>query len=199
MPSTYDDFKREPSIPHQCMHTHSSDGRRCRAIAMHNNYMCFAHRDKVIPPVYENEPFEIPTALTRDAIQQALGDLATRLASNRMDLKRAGLLAYILQIASSNLAPEPTCEPTVAISHFDSDLETARSPHATGPEPAPAGDETLDLHASAAGTQSGTPSRQDRVRPRARAGGAPPSGVRGRAPRDGAAPARLGEYARPPA
>jgi len=103
MPSTYDDFKREPSIPHQCMHTHSSDGRRCRAIAMHNNYMCFAHRDKVIPPVYENEPFEIPIALTRNTIQQALGDLATRLASNRMDLKRAGLLAYILQIASSNL------------------------------------------------------------------------------------------------
>jgi len=111
MPSTYDDFKREPSIPHQCMHTHSSDGRRCRAIAMHNNYMCFAHRDKVIPPVYENEPFEIPTALTRNTIQQALGDLATRLASNRMDLKRAGLLAYILQIASSNLtesAPMPS-------------------------------------------------------------------------------------------
>jgi len=103
MPSTYDDFRREPSIPHQCMHTHQHDGRRCRAMAMHNNYMCFAHRDKVIPPVYENEPFDIPHVLTRPAIQQALGDLAARLASNRMDLKRAGLLAYILQVASCNL------------------------------------------------------------------------------------------------
>src|SRR4051794_40079163 len=129
MPSTYDDFRREPSIPHQCMHSYYEDGRRCRARAMHNNYMCFAHRDNVIPPVYENEPFEIPSALTRPAIQQALGDLAALLASNRMDLKRAGLLAYILQIASCNLAepapdssacpanPLPSSQPTTFSNH----------------------------------------------------------------------------------
>ncbi|HEX3569684.1 MAG TPA: hypothetical protein VHU44_02560 [Acidobacteriaceae bacterium] len=86
------------------MHNHYEDGRRCRARATHNNFMCFAHRDAVIPPVIENEPFPIPHLNDRAAIQQALGNPAALLANNRMDLKRAGLLAYILQVASCNLA-----------------------------------------------------------------------------------------------
>jgi hypothetical protein len=107
MPSTYDDFRREPSRSHQCMHNYE-DGRRCRAMSMHNNYMCFAHRDNVIPPVYENEPFEIPHLADRAAIQQALGDLAARLASNRMDLKRAGLLATSSRSPPATSAPRPS-------------------------------------------------------------------------------------------
>jgi hypothetical protein len=49
---------------------------------MHNNFMCFAHRDAVIPPVIENEPFHIPHLDSRAAIQQALGNLAALLANN---------------------------------------------------------------------------------------------------------------------
>jgi hypothetical protein len=128
MPSTYDDFRREPSRSHQCMHNYD-DGRRCRAMSMHNNYMCFAHRDNVIPPVYENEPFEIPHLANRAAIQQALGDLAARLASNRMDLKRAGLLAYILQVASCNLASAAlAAEPPLVESNPASSLPAVTAP-----------------------------------------------------------------------
>ncbi len=107
MPVTFADTYREPSVPHQCQHLDMEDGRRCRAQAMHNEYMCFRHRDKHIPPVIENEPFEISHLDDRAAIQKALAALAARLACNRMDLKRAGLLVYTLQVASCNLGAAP--------------------------------------------------------------------------------------------
>lgn len=103
MSDTFADFRRQPSVPHQCMYHNDQDGRQCRARSMLNQYMCFAHRTNTVPPVIENDPFEIVHLDTREAIQQALGDVAARLASNRMDLKRAGLLVYTLQLASSNL------------------------------------------------------------------------------------------------
>src|ERR1700756_4292770 len=34
MPATYKDFHRQPSKPHQCMHTSEKDGTRCRAASM---------------------------------------------------------------------------------------------------------------------------------------------------------------------
>ena len=145
MPADYADFRRQPS---KCMHHYYEDGRRCRAQAMHNNYMCFAHRIDTIPPVYENEPFEIPANLTRDTIQLALGNLAALLATNRMDLKRAGLLAYILQIASTNLhkptqpvpaPPAGTTEsaPQTQTCHPEPQAKDLSSSQATEPEPAP--------------------------------------------------------------
>jgi len=106
MSDSFADFRREPSVPHQCMHHNDQDGRRCRARAMINQFMCFAHRTDTVPPVIENDPFEIASLDTREAIQQALTDVAARLAANRMDLKRAGLLVYTLQLASSNLRLE---------------------------------------------------------------------------------------------
>ena len=120
MSETYRDFNREPSVPHQCLYV-SDDGRRCRARAMLNEYRCYSHRDRVIPTVIENEPFEIAHLNDRNAIQQALAGVAARLACNRMDLKRAGLLAYTLQVAAINLgaakaAPEPTPAPDAATS-----------------------------------------------------------------------------------
>lgn len=108
MSDSFADFRREPSAPHQCMHHNDKDGRQCRARAMHNHFMCFAHRTGTVPPVIENEPFEIASLDTREAIQQALTDVAARLAANRIDFKRAGLLVYTLQLASSNLADAPT-------------------------------------------------------------------------------------------
>lgn len=110
MPSTYADFQREPSMPHQCMHSNPDSGRRCRGRAMHDNYMCFAHRDNVIPPVIENDPFEITHLANRAAIQQALAGVAARLACNRIDLKRAGILVYTLQVAACNLGAPPLAE-----------------------------------------------------------------------------------------
>jgi hypothetical protein len=103
MSSTYADFTREPSKPHQCMHESDKDGHRCRATAMHNEFMCFHHRSEDIPTVIQNEPFLVETLLTRDAILAALTTIAARLASNRIDLKRAALLIQTCQSAASNL------------------------------------------------------------------------------------------------
>ena len=107
MDASIKDFLREPSHTHQCMYLYE-DGRRCRAQSMHNEYRCFRHRENYMPPVIENEPFEIAALDDRAAIQKALSQLAARLACNRIDLKRAGLLAYTLQTASTNLADPRT-------------------------------------------------------------------------------------------
>ena len=102
MSESFADFRREPSKPHQCMYY--DDGRQCRAWSMHNEFFCYRHRLTPVQPVIENEPFEIAHLDSRPAIQHALADVAARLAANRMDLKRAGLLIYTLQLASNNLA-----------------------------------------------------------------------------------------------
>ena len=114
MAATYHDFTREPSKPHQCMHFSEKGGTRCHSFAMQNEYMCYQHRSDSIPTVIENDPFLIERLDDRASIQKALADVAARLACNRMDLRRAGLLLYTLQIASANLPPHPriAAEPT---------------------------------------------------------------------------------------
>ena len=103
MADTYKDFQREPSVPHQCMHESEKDGTRCRAMSMQNNYMCYAHRTDDVPTVIENDMFLIDNLDTHEAIQKAFCDVAARLASNHIDLKRAGLLITLLRAASRNL------------------------------------------------------------------------------------------------
>jgi hypothetical protein len=107
MPDTYADFAREPSKPHQCMHYSDQDGVRCRAIAMHNEHMCYHHRPDTILPVIENEPILIDTLDTRADIQRALGQLARQMACNRMDYERARILFQIITAAMRNLPPHP--------------------------------------------------------------------------------------------
>ena len=68
MSADFKDFDREPSHTHQCMYLYD-DGRRCRAQSMHNEYRCFRHRESYMPPVIENEPFEIAALDDRAAIQ----------------------------------------------------------------------------------------------------------------------------------
>lgn len=98
---------RELSSPHQCLYLYK-DGRRCRARALYNEHHCFRHREDHLPPVIQNEAFEIPHLNRREAIQEALSEIDLRIARNRIDSKRADLLTYILQIASSNSAsPHP--------------------------------------------------------------------------------------------
>ena len=91
MTDTYKDFQCEPSRAHQCMHESENDGTRCRAMAMQNNYMCYAHRTDDVPTVIENDMFLIDNLDTHEAIQKTFCDVAARLACNHIDLKRAEL------------------------------------------------------------------------------------------------------------
>jgi hypothetical protein len=108
MADTYKDFQREPSRAHQCMHESENDGTRCRAMAMQNNYMCYAHRTDDVPTVIENDMFLIDNLDTHEAIQKVFLDVAARLACNHIDLKRAELLITLLRAASRNLRDAAT-------------------------------------------------------------------------------------------
>jgi hypothetical protein len=74
-----------------------ADGRRCGSPALHDRNFCYFHyqvnRPRATVPPLENA----------DAIQVALTDLARAVLAETMDLKRAKVLTYILQTASSNL------------------------------------------------------------------------------------------------
>src|ERR1017187_3155631 len=108
MADSYKDFQREPSRAHQCMHESEKDGARCRAMAMQNSYMCYAHRTDDVPTVIENDMFLIDNLDTHAAIQKAFCDVAARLACNHIDLKRAELLITLLRAASRNLRAAAT-------------------------------------------------------------------------------------------
>ena len=108
MADSYKDFQREPSKSHQCMHESEKDGTRCRAMAMQNNYMCYAHRTDDVPTVIENDMFLIDNLDTHEAIQKVFLDVAARLACNHIDLKRAELLITLLRAASRNLRDAAT-------------------------------------------------------------------------------------------
>ena len=51
---------------------------------------------------WENTPFDLPPVEDTASIQLALIDVLQALAANQIDTKRAGLLLYGLQVASSN-------------------------------------------------------------------------------------------------
>jgi hypothetical protein len=108
MADIYKDFQREPSRAHQCMHESEKDGARCRAMAMQNSYMCYAHRTDDVVTVIENDMFLIDNLDTHAAIQKAFCDVAARLACNHIDLKRAELLITLLRAASRNLRDAAT-------------------------------------------------------------------------------------------
>jgi len=90
------------------MHESEKDGTRCRAMAMQNNYMCYAHRTDDVPTVIENDMFLIDNLDTHEAIQKVFLDVAARLACNHIDLKRAELLITLLRAASRNLRDAAT-------------------------------------------------------------------------------------------
>src|ERR1019366_8278698 len=127
------DFQREPSRAHQCMHESEKDSTRCRAMAMQNNYMCYAHRTDDVPTVIENDMFLIDNLDTHAAIQKAFCDVAARLACNHIDLKRAELLITLLRAASRNLRDAATAR-RQALREAAAEAAPALGPARTSPK-----------------------------------------------------------------
>ena len=101
------EFIQEPKLPHQCYH-YLDNTHRCEATAMHGEYFCHLHRVKPSPIIHLPQGgFSLPDLTDRDAIQLAVSQVADRIAGNQIDNKRAGLLLFAIQIASSNLPPHP--------------------------------------------------------------------------------------------
>jgi hypothetical protein len=88
---------------------HIVDGRRCGSPAMRGERFCYHHHQTRRPVAAlrqrraRQSTFSVPAPESRHQIQQAIGDVMLRIAGNDIDLRRAGLLLYALQLATCNL------------------------------------------------------------------------------------------------
>jgi hypothetical protein len=101
----------------QCRHI-KTNGNQCRGVALRGQPLCYFHdrlqsRERrlqaqpALTLANASQPaslaLNIPTLEDADSIQVALSLIASALASNQLDPRRAGPLLYALQIASRNL------------------------------------------------------------------------------------------------
>jgi hypothetical protein len=95
----------------QCRHILAA-GHRCGSPALKEEYFCYFHHQNRLPVENLKERRAKQSTFTlwdledRASIQLSIAEVLSRLASNELDPKRAGLLLYGLQIASANL-PRP--------------------------------------------------------------------------------------------
>src|SRR5271156_334240 len=104
---------------YQCRHIRAS-GKRCGMAALRDEPFCYYHHTTRRPapnpripryPDCAKEPFAMPVVEDRAAIQLAISQTLSRIASNDLDLKRAKLILYGLQIATAALPKEPRPAP----------------------------------------------------------------------------------------
>ena len=115
----------------QCRHIFT-DGRRCGSPAIRGpqgaDNFCYYHHNSRRPVQHaptrrrRQSRFALPNPEDRSAIQQGLGQVLQKIASNEIDPRRAGLLLYGLQIASLNLPrSDPRQKPAEPVSEVIDD------------------------------------------------------------------------------
>ena len=98
----------QPSNLYQCHHIFPDD-TRCGSPRMRNEQFCYFHHDSRRPVVRPHDriarrgTFSLFTPSSQNAMLESLGEVMTRIAANDIDPRRAGLLLYALQLASTNL------------------------------------------------------------------------------------------------
>jgi hypothetical protein len=92
----------------ECRHI-KSNGSKCHSPAMKDKPYCYYHtrahrivRNANAIASYEHKDLQIPFLEDRGAVQIALSEVVSALASNHIEFKRAALMIYALQVASSN-------------------------------------------------------------------------------------------------
>ena len=107
----------QPENHYQCHHIFPDDSR-CGSPRMRNEQFCYYHHDTRRPVVRPHDrlartsTFSLFTPTDYDAIQESLGELLVRIATNNIDPRRAGLLLYCLQISSANLRTKQRAQQT---------------------------------------------------------------------------------------
>ena len=107
----------QPDNDFQCHHIFP-DNARCGSPRMRNEQFCYYHHDTRRPVVRPHDrlartsTFSLFTPTDYDAIQESLGELLVRIATNNIDPRRAGLLLYCLQISSANLRTKQRAQQT---------------------------------------------------------------------------------------
>jgi hypothetical protein len=124
------DTQLDPKRRYLCRHVHT-DGHRCGSPALRAQNFCYYHdrqRLRNAPLAGRMGIFRMQPIDDRAAIQIALFDILSRLTAGDLDNKRASILLYGLQIASSNLAArdkqQPTTQPIESLTtdHQNGDL-----------------------------------------------------------------------------
>ena len=96
------------TIKYQCRHIFT-DGHRCASPCLRHEEFCYYHhttRKPIANPAKRcgrRTTFHLPLPEDRSAVLQGIGEVLQRIAANDIDPRRAGLLLYGLQIASTNL------------------------------------------------------------------------------------------------
>jgi hypothetical protein len=94
-----------------CMHI-MADGAQCGSPAMRHNRFCYHHKrwhEQRVTLSAERArdshelPFTLPVLEDSDSIQLSLTEIMRLLAAGQIDRRRAGLMLYALQIATTNL------------------------------------------------------------------------------------------------
>jgi hypothetical protein len=88
----------------ECRHIKTSGGK-CGSPALRGKPYCYFHARLKERAARQPSPYlaiELPPLEDRGAIQLALGEVVSALADHRIDTRRAGLLIYALQVASTN-------------------------------------------------------------------------------------------------
>lgn len=112
----------QPDNQFQCHHVFPDD-HRCGSPRMRDEQFCYFHHDSRRPVVRPHEriarrsTFALSTPTSHDHIEESLGELLVRIATNNIDPRRAGLLLYCLQLASTNLRQTTQQTKTTHLTH----------------------------------------------------------------------------------
>ncbi len=92
-----------------CQHI-KKNGSQCGSPALRNQQFCYFHdrcrpliQDASGSALYPPAPFFLPRLDDANSIQRALAKVCQNLLHRRLDPKKAGVLLYAIQLASSNL------------------------------------------------------------------------------------------------
>ena len=85
------------------------DAHRCGSPALRGETFCYYHHPdrRPLSNPYARRArrgFPLPAPTNRRALQNALSQVAVRLAANKLDVHRASLVLYTLQLASRNIS-----------------------------------------------------------------------------------------------
>ncbi len=110
-----------PDNLYQCHHIFPDD-QRCGSPRLRDEQFCYYHHDARRPIVRPHDrirrrsTFSLFTPGSQNSILESLGEVMTRIAANDIDTRRAGLLLYALQLASTNLrSAQQSAEPELKV------------------------------------------------------------------------------------
>jgi len=96
-------------MPKQCRHIMTS-GNKCHAIALRDKPYCYYHMNvhRIMaasrkPSKSKDKDFEFPFPDSHASLQLSAFQVLSALGSSQIDLKRAGMILYCLQIVSQGL------------------------------------------------------------------------------------------------